>query len=222
MRILVVEDDAQLAQQIVAALEEHEYVVDVATDGNQAHYIGSVESIDAVVLDLGLPELDGLTVLQRWRSEGLKMPVLILTARDGWHEKVLAIDAGADDYLTKPFHMPELLARLRALLRRLAGQASAEMTCGALVLDTRLSRFSYDGQAVSLTSYEFRVLSYLMHHAGQIISRSQLSEHIYAQDQDRDSNTIDVFIGRLRKKIPTQAIETVRGQGYRLVPVQTS
>jgi len=221
MRILVVEDDKQLAQQIVAALQEQEYVVDVAHDGEQAHFIGSVEAIDAVVLDLGLPKLDGLTVLQRWRDEGLTMPILILTARDSWHEKVLAIDGGADDYLTKPFHMPELLARLRALLRRMAGQASAELSCGELVLDTRQSRFSYAGQIISLTSYEFRVLSYLMHHAEQIISRSQLSEHIYAQDQDRDSNTIDVFIGRLRKKIPAQAIETVRGQGYRLVPVRS-
>src|SRR5690625_140901 len=172
MRILVVEDDTQISQQIVAALEEHEYVVDVATDGNQAHYIGSVESIDAVVLDLGLPELDGLTVLQRWRDEGLTMPILILTARDSWHEKVLAIDAGADDYLTKPFHMEELLARLRALLRRLAGQASAELSCGELVLDTRHSRFSYAGQPLQLISCEFWVLYYLMHHAGQIISHS--------------------------------------------------
>ena len=220
MRILVVEDDAQLAQQIASALHEQQYVVDIAADGHEAHYLGSVEAIDAVVLDLGLPQLDGLTVLQRWRQEGRTMPVLILTARDSWHEKVLAIDAGADDYVTKPFHMEELLARLRALLRRLAGQASAELRCGDLVLDTRHSRFSYDGQPVQLTSYEFRVLSYLMHHAGQVISRSQLSDHIYAQDQDRDSNTIDVFIGRLRKKIPAPIIETVRGQGYRLGPAE--
>src|SRR5690625_148225 len=217
-RILVVEDDAQLAQQIVTALEAQEYVVDVAADGTEAHYIGSVEAIDAVVLDLGLPEMDGLTVLQRWRDEGLTMPILILTARDSWHEKVLAIDAGADDYLTKPFHMQELLARLRALLRRVAGQASAELYCGELLLDTRQSQFSFAGQPVQVTSYEDKVLAYLMHQAGQVVSRSTLSEHIYAQDQERDSNTIDVFIGRLRKKIPAAAIETVRGRGYRLVP----
>lgn len=220
MRILVVEDDAQLAQQLKTALTAQEYVVDWAQDGEQAHYLGSVEAIDAVILDIGLPELDGLTVLKRWRSEGLTMPILMLTARDRWHEKVQAIDAGADDYLTKPFHMQELLARLRALLRRVAGQASAEMRCGALVLDTRQARFSYAGQLLPLTSYEFRVLSYLMHHAEQIVSRTTLNEHIYAQDQDRDSNTIDVFIGRLRKKIPAHAIETVRGQGYRLVPTE--
>lgn len=218
MRILVVEDDLQLAQQIVTALQAQHYVVDVAHDGEQAHYIGSVELIDAVILDLGLPRLDGLTVLQRWRAEGQLMPILILTARDSWHEKVLAIDAGADDYLTKPFHMQELLARLRALLRRVAGQASAELYCGELLLDTRQSQFSFAGQPVQLTSYEYKVLAYLMHHAGQVVSRSTLSEHIYAQDQERDSNTIDVFIGRLRKKIPAAAIETVRGRGYRLVP----
>src|SRR5690625_5982103 len=169
MRILVVEDDAQLAQQIVTALEAQEYVVDVAADVTEAHYIGSVEAIDAVVLDLGLPEMDGLTVLQRWRDEGLTMPILILTARDSWHEKVQAIDAGADDYLTKPFHMQELLARLRALLRRLAGQASAKLRCGALTLDTRQARFSYAGELLHLTSYEFKMLCYLMHHAEQIV-----------------------------------------------------
>src|SRR5690625_606548 len=217
MRVLIVEDDVQLAQQVSEALSEHEYVVDQAFDGEQAHYLGSVESVDAVILDLGLPKLNGLTVLERWRAEGLTMPILVLTARDSWHEKVMAIDAGADDYLTKPFHMEELLARLRALLRRIAGQASAKLQCGLLVLDTRRARFSYDGQPVHLTSYEFKVLSYLMHRAEQVVSRRCLNEHIYAQDQDRDSNTIDVFIGRLRKKIPAQTIETVRGQGYRLV-----
>jgi len=220
MRVLIVEDDVQLAQQVSEALSEHEYVVDQAFDGEQAHYLGSVESVDAVILDLGLPKLNGLTVLERWRAEGLTMPILVLTARDSWHEKVMAIDAGADDYLTKPFHMEELLARLRALLRRIAGQASAKLQCGLLVLDTRRARFSYDGQPVHLTSYEFKVLSYLMHRAEQVVSRRCLNEHIYAQDQDRDSNTIDVFIGRLRKKIPAKAIETVRGRGYRLVAAQ--
>lgn len=220
MRILVVEDDLALSQQIAHALQEQHYVVDIAHDGEQAHYIGSVELIDAVVLDLGLPKLDGLTVLQRWRDAGLTMPILILTARDGWHEKVLAIDAGADDYLTKPFHMEELLARLRALLRRIAGQANAELRCGDLALDTRQARFSFAQQPIQLTSYEYKVLAYLMHHAEQVVSRSTLNEHIYAHDQERDSNTIDVFIGRLRKKIPAQAIETVRGRGYRLVPIQ--
>ena len=181
-----------------------------------AGYMGEVETFDAVVLDLGLPMVDGLTVLKRWRALGRTMPVLILTARGDWHEKVAGIDAGADDYLTKPFHMEELLARIRALIRRAVGQASAEIACGPLVLDTRSGRVSVDGQALSLTSHEFRVLAYLIHHAGEIVSRTELTEHIYAQDYDRDSNTIEVFVARLRKKLPPGLIETVRGLGYRL------
>ncbi len=178
--------------------------------------MGNTEPYDAVVLDLGLPQMDGITVLRKWRAAGRIMPVLILTARDTWHEKVAGIDAGADDYLAKPFHMEELLARLRALIRRAGGHASTELVCGPLTLDTRSSRVSVDGAALTLTSHEYRVLAYLMHHQGEIVSRGDLTEHIYAQDFDRDSNTVEVFIGRLRKKLPPGLIETVRGLGYRL------
>jgi two-component system OmpR family response regulator len=216
MRILVVEDEPTLAAQLAATLQGAGYAVDTAANGRDAGYMGEVEAFDAVVLDLGLPIVDGLTVLKRWRALGRTMPVLILTARGDWHEKVAGIDAGADDYLTKPFHMEELLARIRALIRRAAGQASAEIACGPLVLDTRSGRVSVDGQALSLTSHEFRVLAYLIHHAGEIVSRTELTEHIYAQDYDRDSNTIEVFVARLRKKLPPGLIETVRGLGYRL------
>ena len=216
MRILVVEDEPTLAAQLAATLQAAGYAVDTAANGCDAGYMGEVETFDAVVLDLGLPMVDGLTVLKRWRALGRTMPVLILTARGDWHEKVAGIDAGADDYLTKPFHMEELLARIRALIRRAVGQASAEIACGPLVLDTRSGRVSVDGQALSLTSHEFRVLAYLIHHAGEIVSRTELTEHIYAQDYDRDSNTIEVFVARLRKKLPPGLIETVRGLGYRL------
>ena len=216
MRILVVEDEPTLAAQLRQALTAAGYAVDLAHDGREACFLGEVETFDAVVLDLGLPLMDGLSVLKRWRGGGRAMPVLILTARGDWHEKVAGIDAGADDYLTKPFHMEELLARVRALIRRAAGQASAELVCGAVVLDTRGGRVTVDGQALALTSHEFRVLSYLMHHAGEVVSRTDLTEHIYAQDYDRDSNTIEVFVARLRKKLPPGLIETVRGLGYRL------
>ena len=216
MRILVVEDEPTLAAQLATTLQAAGYAVDTAATGRAAGYMGEVETFDAVVLDLGLPMVDGLTVLKRWRALGRTMPVLILTARGDWHEKVAGIDAGADDYLTKPFHMEELLARIRALIRRAVGQASAEIACGPLVLDTRSGRVSVDGQALSLTSHEFRVLAYLIHHAGEIVSRTELTEHIYAQDYDRDSNTIEVFVARLRKKLPPGLIETVRGLGYRL------
>ena len=216
MRLLVVEDEPTLAAQLRQALTEAGYAVDLSRDGRDAWYRGEVESFDAVVLDLGLPEMDGLTVLQRWRAAGRTMPVLILTARDNWHEKVTGIDAGADDYLTKPFHMEELLARLRALIRRAAGQASAQLRCGAVQLDTLSGRVTVDGRAVALTSHEYKVLAYLMHRPGRIVARAELIEHLYAQDFDRDSNTIEVFIGRLRRKLPPELIETVRGLGYRL------
>lgn len=216
MRILVVEDDPALADQLRQALADAGYAIDLATDGEEAHFQGSVETYDAVVLDLGLPVLDGLTVLRKWRSERRDMPVLILTARDNWHEKVSGIDAGADDYLTKPFHMEELLARLRALIRRSGNHASAQWVCGSIVLDTRQARVTVNGQALNLTGHEYRVLAILMQHAGEVVSRNDLTEHIYAQDFDRDSNTIDVFIGRLRKKLPPGSIETVRGMGYRM------
>lgn len=216
MRVLLVEDEPTLRKQLRAGLEEAGYVVDVADNGRDAQHLGETEPFDAVVLDLGLPIIDGLSVLKRWRDVGRLMPVLILTARDSWHEKVAGIDAGADDYLAKPFHMEELLARLRALIRRAQGLASPLLHCGALSLDTRSGRFTLDGQTVSLTSQEHRLLAYLMHRPGAIVSRTELTEHIYAQDFDRDSNTIEVFVGRLRKKLPSGFIETVRGMGYRL------
>ena len=216
MRILVVEDDPALSRQLSRALADAGYVVDSAADGAEAHYKGEIETYDAVVLDLGLPIMDGITVLRKWRDAARVMPVLILTARDNWHEKVNGMDAGADDYLTKPFHMEELLARLRALIRRNGKHASAQWASGNIVLDTRQARATVDGQALNLTGHEYRVLAILMQRAGDVVSRSELVEHIYAQDFERDSNTIDVFIGRLRKKLPKGAIETVRGLGYRM------
>lgn len=216
MRILVVEDEPTLAGQLADALRGAGYTVDVSGDGESARFLGDVEAFDAVVLDLGLPVMDGLTVLKQWRAAQREMPVLILTARDNWHEKVAGIDAGADDYLTKPFHMEELLARVRALLRRSTSHSSAQWRCGPLMLDTRQAKVTIDGQALTLTSHEFKVLSVLMQRAGEVVSRTELIEHIYAQDFDRDSNTIEVFIGRLRKKLPPDTIETVRGLGYRL------
>lgn len=218
MKILLVEDEPTLRAQLRTGLEEAGYVVDEADNGRDAQHLGEQESFDAVVLDLGLPVLDGLSVLRRWRDAGRVTPVLILTARDGWHEKVAGIDAGADDYLAKPFHMEELLARLRALIRRAQGLASPMLNCGALALDTRSGRVSLNGQTLTMTSHEYRLLAYLMHRPGAVVSRTELTEHLYAQDFERDSNTIEVFVGRLRKKLPPESIETVRGLGYRLVP----
>ncbi len=216
MKVLLVEDEPTLRAMLLAGLAEAGYAVDEAADGRDAHHLGDTGSYDAVVLDLGLPLLDGLTVLKRWREAGRTVPVLILTARDNWSEKVAGIDAGADDYLTKPFHMEELLARLRGLIRRAAGQAAPVLRCGELALDTRSGKVTLGGQAVTLTSHEYKVLDYLMHRPGAVVSRTELTEHIYAQDHDRDSNTIEVFVGRLRRKLPPGLIETVRGQGYRL------
>ncbi len=218
MRVLVVEDEPALRAQLRATLAQAGYAVDEATDGRDALHLGQTEPYDAVVLDLGLPLLDGLSVLQRWRQAGITTPVLILTARDSWHEKVAGIDAGADDYLAKPFHTEELLARLRALLRRAHGLASPLVRCGDLSLDTRSGTVTLAGATVTLTGHEYRLLAYLMHRAGQVVSRSELIEHLYAQDFDRDSNTIEVFVGRLRRKLGADAIETVRGLGYRLAP----
>jgi two-component system OmpR family response regulator len=217
MRVLLVEDEPTLNRQLDLALQNAGYAVDVSVNGRDAWVLGDNEPFNAVVLDLGLPHMDGLTVLKRWRAAGRTMPVLILTARDNWHEKVAGIDAGADDYLTKPFHTEELLARLRGLIRRASGLASSVLVCGPVELDTRTSRVTLDGQHLALTSHEFKVLAYLMHHAGAVVSRTELTEHIYAQDFERDSNTIEVFVGRLRKKLPPDLIETVRGLGYRLV-----
>lgn len=214
MRVLVVEDDPDLNRQLVAALGEVGYAVDTAGDGEEGHFLGDTEPYDAVILDLGLPTMDGISILEQWRRAERNMPVLILTARDRWSEKVAGIDAGADDYLAKPFHMEELLARVRALLRRSAGRAKNEIECGPLRLDTKMARLTVDGVPVKLTSHEYRLLSYLMHHIGRVVSRTELVEHLYEQDFDRDSNTIEVFIGRLRKKIPAEMIQTIRGLGY--------
>jgi two-component system OmpR family response regulator len=216
MRVLVVEDEPNLLRQLRSALEGAGYAVDTASDGEDGHYLGSTESYDAVVLDLGLPELDGLTVLDRWRKAALTMPVLVLTARDSWSDKVAGLDAGADDYLAKPFQTEELIARLRALIRRAAGQATSELTAGAVRLDSRSGRVTLGGEPVKLTAQEFKLLSYLMHHKGKVVSRTELIEHIYDQDFDRDSNTIEVFITRIRKKLGSDLISTTRGLGYSL------
>lgn len=216
MRLLVVEDHPTLAAQLRAALEEAHFAVDVAPDGEEGHFLGDTEPYDAVVLDLGLPVLDGMTVLRRWRAAGRAMPVLILTARDGWTEKVAGLNAGADDYLAKPFMMAELVARMQALVRRAHGQARPEITLGRLLVDTAAARVMLDGAAVRLTGLEYRLLAYLAHHPGQVVSKTELTEHLYAQDFDRDSNTLEVVVGRLRKKLGEGMIETLRGQGYRL------
>lgn len=216
MRVLVVEDEAALAGQLSAALHEAGYAVDSAADGAQAEFMGQTEPYDAVILDLGLPGMGGLTVLRRWREAGMTVPVLILTARDSWHEKVQGIDGGADDYVTKPFRVEEVLARLRALVRRAAGHVSAELRWGSIVLDPRLARVTRSGAPVKLTSHEFRVLAYLMHHRTRVVPQSELMEHIYARGDDRDSNTVEVFIARLRRKLGADLIVTVRGLGYRI------
>jgi two-component system OmpR family response regulator len=216
MRILVVEDEARLSRQLAAALGDAGYAVDCAGDGVDAEFLGQTQSYDAIVLDLGLPKLDGLTVLRHWRSSGVATPVLVLTARGSWHEKVQGIDGGADDYVTKPFQIDEVLARIRALIRRASGQVAPELRCGAIALDPRLGRVTLNDTPVKVTSHEYRVLAYLMHHVGRVVSQGELAEHIYAQDADRDSNTVEVFIARLRRKLGATAIETVRGLGYRM------
>jgi two-component system OmpR family response regulator len=216
MRVLIVEDEASLSRQLERALTDAGYAVDCAADGERADFLARTEGYDAVVLDLGLPRIDGLTVLRGWRSSGLTIPVLVLTARGSWHEKVQGIDEGADDYVSKPFRMEEVLARLRALIRRSSGQMQPAIQCGVVVLDPRLARVTRNGVPVKLTSHEFRVLSYLMHHRTRVVSQSELTEHIYAQDFDRDSNTVEVFIARLRRKLGASIIETVRGLGYRV------
>lgn len=214
MRLLVVEDDKDLNRQIVRALEQSGYAVDRAFDGEEGCYLGETEPYDAVVLDIGLPKKDGVTILEEWRAAGRDMPVLILTARDRWSDKVQGFDAGADDYVAKPFHMEEVLARIRALLRRATGHATNEIICGAVRLDTKAGRVVVDGAPVKLTSHEYRLLAYLMHHGGRVVSRSEIIEHLYDQDFDRDSNTIEVFVGRLRRKLGVDLIQTVRGLGY--------
>lgn len=215
MRILVVEDDPDLRRQLCDAMGEAGYAVDAAEDGEEGHFLGDTEPYDAVILDLGLPVLDGISVLERWRRDGRSMPVLILTARDQWREKVAGFDAGADDYVAKPFQMEEVLARIRALIRRSAGHASPIIECGPVSVDTAGARVTVNGSPVKLTSHEFKLLSYLLHHQDKVVSRTELTEHIYDQDFDRDSNTIEVFVGRLRRKLGADIIHTVRGMGYR-------
>jgi two-component system OmpR family response regulator len=211
-----VEDEALLGGQLAAALTGAGYAVDYAADGERADFLVHTESYDAIVLDLGLPKVDGMTLLRGWREGSLNVPVLVLTARGSWHEKVLGIDTGADDYVAKPFRMEEVLARLRALIRRATGHASSSLRAGRVSLDTRLARVTLDGAPVKLTGHEFRVLSYLMHHRDRVVSQAELTEHIYAQTFDRDSNTVEVFIARLRRKLGASFIETVRGLGYRI------
>jgi two-component system OmpR family response regulator len=214
MRLLVIEDDRDLNRQLVAALSEAGYATDASFDGEEGGHLAETEPYDAIILDLGLPKIDGLSILERWRRNDVKTPVLILTARDRWSEKVAGINAGADDYVAKPFQMEEVIARIRALLRRSAGFAKPELECGLLRLDTRTARVTYDGALIKLTGLEYRLLSYLMHHQSRVVSRSELVEHLYQQDFDRDSNTIEVFVGRLRRKIPADVIHTIRGLGY--------
>lgn len=221
MRVLIVEDEAALAFRLQQVLEAAGFSVDVAYDGEEGWHLGDTEPYDAVVLDLGLPRIDGISVLNRWREAGNAVPVLILTARSRWSEKMAGFNAGADDYLVKPFEMEEVVYRLRALIRRASGHAQPELTCGALRLDTNGGRVSVDGVPIQLTAQEFRILSYLMHHADQIVSRTELAEHTYDRHFDLDSNTLEVLIGRIRKKIGAAYIQTVRGQGYKLTRPET-
>jgi DNA-binding response OmpR family regulator len=214
MRVLLVEDDPRIARDVAAALAAGGYVVEQERDGEEAWFKGDTEDYDAVVLDLGLPGMDGLSVLKRWRANGRRFPILVLTARGTWSERVEGIDAGADDYLAKPFRMEELLARLRAVLRRSTGQSSSVLTAGPVVLDTRQMRVTVDGVPVPLSPQEYRLLSYLMHHAGRVVSQLELTEHLYAQDFERDSNAIEVLVGRLRRRLGVELIQTRRGFGY--------
>ncbi|VVT18633.1 response regulator transcription factor [Rhizobium sp. EC-SD404] len=216
MRALVVEDDERIAGQIAEALTTAGFAVDTSHDGEAAEFLGMTETYDVVVLDLGLPKMDGISILTSWRRGKRMMPVLILTARDDWSEKVRGFRAGADDYVVKPFRMEEVVVRCRSLVRRAAGHATSELTCGPLVLDTQLAIITLDGLPLKLTAFETRMLSYLIHHAERPITRTELSEHLYERDTDRDFNSIEVIIGRLRRKIGRNMIETIRGQGYRL------
>jgi two-component system OmpR family response regulator len=218
MRLLVIEDERQLALQLQTALQTAGYAIDLADNGIDAEHLGLVEPYAAIVLDIGLPQRDGLSVLAAWRRQRMDRPVLLLTARASWQEKVRGIDAGADDYLAKPFQMEELLSRLRALIRRSAGLASAVLHQGqgAVALDTRACALAVDGRRVPLTGHEYRVLAYLLHHRGRTVGRLELAEHVYSQDADRDSNTLDVFVARLRRKLPSDFIVTVRGLGWRI------
>lgn len=219
MRVLVIEDEDQLREQLAASLRAEGYAVDVAADGEEGRYLGKEYPIDVAVVDLGLPKLPGIDIIKSWRNEGRRFPILILTARGRWEDKVAGLEAGADDYLVKPFHMQELLARVRALMRRAAGWTQSVLRCGPISLDTSRQEVQLAGQPIELTAFEYKVLEYLVMRAGQVVSKTELTEHIYEQDYERDSNVIEVFIGRLRKKLDPDGsanpIETLRGRGYR-------
>jgi len=219
MRILIIEDELSLQEQLASTLREHDYVVDVASDGEEGLYFAQEYPVDLAIVDLGLPKLDGVEVIKRLRAQGKAYPVLILTARNRWQEKVEGLEAGADDYLTKPFHTEEMLARIKVLLRRAVGLADNSLVCGPIKIDTSSKQLFLNDQPIMITAYEYRLLSYLMMHTGKVISKRELVDHIYEEDDDRDSNTIEVFIRRLRKKLDPnntlKPIETQRGRGYR-------
>ena len=222
MRVLVVEDEAALRERLVARLRREGYAVDAAPDGEEGLYCGRELPVDAAIVDLGLPDVSGIEVIRRWRAEGKDFPVLILTARGRWQDKVDGLEAGGDDYVVKPFHMQEVLARLRALIRRSRGWSEPVLRCGPLSLDTQRQSVSVDGEPVSLTAFEYRILEYLMLDVGEVKSKSELSDHVYEEDMERDSNVIEVLIARLRRKLDPHGrlnpIETLRGRGYRLRP----
>lgn len=220
MRILLIEDEAQLRESLTERLRKEGYAVDSAADGADGHFLGIENPCDLAIIDLGLPKLDGIEVIKRWRAAGRRFPVLILTARGRWQEKVEGLAAGGDDYLVKPFHVEELLARINALVRRAAGWSQPTLRCGPVELDTRAQQVAVGGAPIELTTYEFKVLQFLMLRAGEVVSKTDLTEHLYDQDFDRDSNVIEVFVGRLRRKLDPDGtlnpIETLRGRGYRL------
>lgn len=226
MRLLVVEDEADLRQQLSERLSREGYAVDVATDGEEGLYLGLEYPIDVAVVDIGLPKLSGIEMLRRLRAAGKTFPVLILTARGRWQDKVEGLDAGADDYLVKPFHIEELIARIKALLRRAVGLAQPTLQCGPVVLNTITQEVTVEGRPLELTAFEYKVLEYLMLNTGQVVSKTELTDHIYAQDFERDSNVIEVFVGRLRRKLDPdnvlQPIETLRGRGYRFTLARSS
>jgi two-component system response regulator PhoP len=219
MRILIIEDETALRERVIAQLREQGYAVDSAADGRTGLYLGQEYPLDAAIVDLGLPDLSGIEVIRRWRAAGRRFPVLILTARGRWQDKVEGLEAGADDYLVKPFYTEELLARLRALIRRTGGWSQAVLICGPIALDTGAQQVMLAGQAVELTAYEYKLLEYLILHAGTVISKTELTEHLYQEDEDRDSNVLEVLVGRLRRKLDPDRtlnpIETLRGRGYR-------
>lgn len=219
MRLLVIEDEPNLLATLASRLRDEGYAVDAAANGRDGHHVGAEYPIDLAIVDLGLPDIPGTEIIKRWRTAGLAFPVLILTARGSWEDKVAGLELGADDYLVKPFHTEELLARVRALMRRAAGWSDPKLRCGPFVLDTSAKTFSADGKPIELTAFEYKVLEYLMLHAGRVVSKTELTDHLYEEDTDRDSNVLEVIVGRLRRKLDPERtlnpVETSRGQGYR-------